>query len=160
MRRNDVAENRRPYLVPAAGYPNACALVAPPTPQRLPPDLQHQAVFAEAHAALGSNGCRRTRSAGSVAAPQSRTPGFHLAVDCGLCLRVCRGPQSPEGPRRLWSAKRAQVPALEPAKEERAGQKPLFASGHRPYKSVPPNRRAWIHQSCRPARLWPRWEKG
>ena len=53
MRRNDVAENRRPYLVPAAGYPNACALVAPPTPQRLPADLQHQAVFAEAHAALG-----------------------------------------------------------------------------------------------------------
>lgn len=53
MRRDKVAENRRPYLVPAAGYPNACALVAPPTPGALPLDLQHQAVFAEAHAALG-----------------------------------------------------------------------------------------------------------
>ena len=53
MRRSDVAENRRPYLVTAAGYPNACALVAPPTPQSLPLDLRHQTIFAEAHAALG-----------------------------------------------------------------------------------------------------------
>lgn len=53
MRRGDVAENRRPYLVPAAGYPNAYALVAPPTPRTLPLDLQHQAVLAEAHSALG-----------------------------------------------------------------------------------------------------------
>jgi len=53
MRRAHVAEHRKPYLVPAAGYPNACALVAPPTPRVLPPDLQHQAVFAEAHQALG-----------------------------------------------------------------------------------------------------------
>src|SRR5215471_11673591 len=53
MRRDQVAENRRPYLVPATGYPNVCALVAPPTPRALPLDLQHQEVFAEAHAALG-----------------------------------------------------------------------------------------------------------
>lgn len=53
MRRDDVAENRRSYLLPAAGYPNACALVAPPTPRMLPLDPRHQAVFAEAHAALG-----------------------------------------------------------------------------------------------------------
>jgi Fic family protein len=53
MRRDEVAENRKPYLVPAAGYPNACALVAPPTPRTLPLDLQRQADLAEAHAALG-----------------------------------------------------------------------------------------------------------
>ncbi len=53
MRRDKVAENRRAFLVPAAGYPNAWALVAPPAPQTLPLDLQHQVVFAEAHAALG-----------------------------------------------------------------------------------------------------------
>jgi Fic family protein len=53
MRRDDVAENRRPYLVNAAGHPNACALVAPPTPRALPLDLRGDAVFADAHAALG-----------------------------------------------------------------------------------------------------------
>jgi Fic family protein len=39
--------------MPAAGYPNACALVAPPTPRTLPFDLRGEAVFADAHAALG-----------------------------------------------------------------------------------------------------------
>src|SRR5581483_1510741 len=53
MRRVDVAEDRKPYLVPAAGYPNACALVAPPTPRVLPLDLWRTAGFAEAHEALG-----------------------------------------------------------------------------------------------------------
>jgi len=53
MRRADVAEDRKPYLVPAAGYPNACALVAPPTPRGLPLDLPREAGFAEAHTALG-----------------------------------------------------------------------------------------------------------
>lgn len=53
MRRDDVAEDRKPYLVPAHGYPNACALVAPPTPRMLPLDVRRTAVFAEAHAALG-----------------------------------------------------------------------------------------------------------
>lgn len=53
MRQDDVAENRRPYLVPAAGYPNACALVAPPTPHTLPFDRRSEAVSADAHAALG-----------------------------------------------------------------------------------------------------------
>lgn len=53
MHRADVAEDRKPYLVPAAGYPNARALVAPPTPRRLPLDLRREAGFAEAHAALG-----------------------------------------------------------------------------------------------------------
>lgn len=53
MRRADVAQNRRPYLVPAHGYPNAWALVAPPTPRVLPIDHRHEAISAEAHAALG-----------------------------------------------------------------------------------------------------------
>lgn len=53
MRREDVGEKRRQYLIPATGYPIACALVAPPTPRILPPDPRHQAVSAEAHAALG-----------------------------------------------------------------------------------------------------------
>ncbi len=53
MRRADVAEDRKRYLVPAAGYPNACALVAPPTPRTLPLDLRRNASFAGAHEALG-----------------------------------------------------------------------------------------------------------
>jgi Fic family protein len=53
MRRDEVAESRRPYLVPAAGYPNVLALVAPPTPRALPLESRHHAVFAEANAALG-----------------------------------------------------------------------------------------------------------
>ena len=36
MRREDVAKDRKPYLVPAYGHPNAFALAAPPTPRRLP----------------------------------------------------------------------------------------------------------------------------
>ena len=39
--------------MPAAGYPNACALVAPPTPHTLPFDLRSEAASADAHAALG-----------------------------------------------------------------------------------------------------------
>jgi Fic family protein len=53
MRRADVANDREPYLVPAHGHRNAVALVAPPTPRRLPLDLRHEADFAEAYAALG-----------------------------------------------------------------------------------------------------------
>src|SRR5262249_16204495 len=53
MRRDDVATDRKAYLVPAQGYPNACALVAPPTPRMLPLSRQHEAGFAEAHASLG-----------------------------------------------------------------------------------------------------------
>lgn len=53
MRRDDVAPDRQPYLVPAFGHPNACALVAPPTPRVLAPDRAYDTVFAEAHAALG-----------------------------------------------------------------------------------------------------------
>ena len=53
MRRDQIAEDRRPYLVPAHGYPNACALVAPPTPRMLPLDRRHDAGFPKAHAALG-----------------------------------------------------------------------------------------------------------
>jgi Fic family protein len=39
--------------VPAAGHPDACALVAPPTPHTLPFDLRSEAASADAHAALG-----------------------------------------------------------------------------------------------------------
>ena len=39
--------------MPAAGYPNACALVAPPTPHTLPFDPRSEAASADAHAALG-----------------------------------------------------------------------------------------------------------
>ncbi len=53
MRREDVAADRQPYLVPALGHPNAWALVAPPTPRALPPGRAYDAIFAEAHAALG-----------------------------------------------------------------------------------------------------------
>lgn len=53
MRRDQIAADRQPYLVPALGYPNACALVAPPTPRRLHSGGIHQARLAEAHAALG-----------------------------------------------------------------------------------------------------------
>jgi Fic family protein len=53
MRRDHIAKDRQPYLVPAHGYPNACALVAPPTPRILPLDRRHQAGFPNAHAALG-----------------------------------------------------------------------------------------------------------
>jgi len=53
MRREDVARDRQPYLVPALGYPHVCALVAPPTPRRLVLERSHDVGFAEAHAALG-----------------------------------------------------------------------------------------------------------
>ena len=54
MRRDHIAKERQPFLVPALGYPNACALVAPPTP-RMPPSgsSRHDAGFPKAHAALG-----------------------------------------------------------------------------------------------------------
>jgi Fic family protein len=53
MRRDKIAKDRLPYLVPAHGYPNACALVAPPTPRRLPVGRRTEAGFPKAHAALG-----------------------------------------------------------------------------------------------------------
>jgi Fic family protein len=53
MRRDQIAKDRQPYLVPAHGYPNACALVAPPTPRRLPLGSRHEPGFPNAHAALG-----------------------------------------------------------------------------------------------------------
>jgi len=53
MRRDQIAAERQQCLVPALGYPNAYALVAPPTPRRLPIGGVQQARFAEAHAALG-----------------------------------------------------------------------------------------------------------
>ena len=53
MRRDHVAKDRQPYLVPAHGYPNAYALVAPPTPRMLPLGRRHEADFSNAHAALG-----------------------------------------------------------------------------------------------------------
>jgi Fic family protein len=53
MRRDQIANDRQPYLVTAHGYPNACALVAPPTPRMLPLDRRHEAGFPKAHAALG-----------------------------------------------------------------------------------------------------------
>jgi Fic family protein len=53
MRREQIAKDRQPYVVPAHGYPNVCALVAPPTPRMLPLDRRHDAGFPNAHAALG-----------------------------------------------------------------------------------------------------------
>jgi Fic family protein len=53
MRRDQIAKDRQPYLVPALGYPNACALVAPPTPRMFPIGSRHEAGFPKAHAALG-----------------------------------------------------------------------------------------------------------
>jgi Fic family protein len=53
MRRDQVAVDRQPYLVPAEGHPNAWALVAPPTPRLIPDGERASAAFAEAHAALG-----------------------------------------------------------------------------------------------------------
>ncbi|HEV2700759.1 MAG TPA: Fic/DOC family N-terminal domain-containing protein [Steroidobacteraceae bacterium] len=53
MRRDEIAKDRKPYLVPAQGHPHALALVAPPTPRRLPIDPRNAADFAEAHTALG-----------------------------------------------------------------------------------------------------------
>jgi Fic family protein len=53
MRRDHIAKERQPYLVPALGHPNACALVAPATPRMLPSGSRHDAGFPKAHAALG-----------------------------------------------------------------------------------------------------------
>jgi Fic family protein len=53
MRRDQIAKDRQPYLVSALGSPNACALVAPPTPRMLPLGRRHEAGFPKAHAALG-----------------------------------------------------------------------------------------------------------
>lgn len=53
MRRDQIAKDRQPHLVPALGYPNVCALVAPPTPRMLPMGRRHEAGFPKAHAALG-----------------------------------------------------------------------------------------------------------
>ncbi len=53
MRRDQIAKDRQPYLVPALGAPNACALVAPPTPRILPPGGRYEAGYPKAHAALG-----------------------------------------------------------------------------------------------------------
>ena len=53
MRRDQVAADRQQYLVPAHGYPNALALVAPPTPRAIPDGQRYAVDFAEAHAALG-----------------------------------------------------------------------------------------------------------
>ena len=53
MRQDQIAKDRWPYLVPALGYPNVRALVAPPTPRMLPLGRRHEAGFPKAHAALG-----------------------------------------------------------------------------------------------------------
>jgi Fic family protein len=53
MRRDEVADDRKPYLVPAHGHPNALALVAPPTPRVLAVGRRRDPGFASAHAALG-----------------------------------------------------------------------------------------------------------
>lgn len=53
MRRDQIAAERQPYLVPALGHPNVHALVAPPTPRIIPDAGQHQTQLAQAHAALG-----------------------------------------------------------------------------------------------------------
>ena len=53
MRRDLIAKDRQPYLVPAHRYPNACALVAPPTPRVLALGGRYEAGFPQAHAALG-----------------------------------------------------------------------------------------------------------
>src|SRR3546814_15126604 len=53
MRRDQVAVDRQPFLVPAPGYPNVYALVAPPTPRTVPGGGRYHARFADAHAALG-----------------------------------------------------------------------------------------------------------
>jgi len=53
MRRDQVANDRQRYLVPALGHPNALAMVAPPTPRAIPDGEMHAVAFAKAHAALG-----------------------------------------------------------------------------------------------------------
>lgn len=53
MRRDQVQDDRQPYLVPAYMHPNALALVAPPTPRVLPTPERPEADFGQANAALG-----------------------------------------------------------------------------------------------------------
>lgn len=53
MRRDSVSKDRQQYLVPALGYPNVCALVAPPTPRILPLKSQNEGDLSRAYAALG-----------------------------------------------------------------------------------------------------------
>jgi Fic family protein len=53
MRRDQISLDRQRYLVPAAGHPNVLALVAPPTPRRLPASERFGVDFESAHAALG-----------------------------------------------------------------------------------------------------------
>lgn len=53
MRRDPVSKDRQHYLVAALGYPNACALVAPPSPRILPLNSHHGAGLSPAYAALG-----------------------------------------------------------------------------------------------------------
>src|SRR5277367_2569292 len=53
MRRDQIAKDRQPYLVPAHGYPHVYALVAPPTPRILRLDRRYEAGFPNAHGALG-----------------------------------------------------------------------------------------------------------
>lgn len=53
MRRDSVSNDRKSFLVPALGYPNACALVAPPTPRILPLSSLREASLSGAYAALG-----------------------------------------------------------------------------------------------------------
>lgn len=53
MRRDQIAIDRQPFLVPVPGHPNVLALVAPPTPRTVPDGGRYNARFAEAHAALG-----------------------------------------------------------------------------------------------------------
>lgn len=53
MRRDQIALERQPFLVPVTGRPNVLALVAPPTPRSLPDGRRFIARFADAHAALG-----------------------------------------------------------------------------------------------------------
>lgn len=53
MRPDQIALERHPYLVLVAGHPHVHALVAPPTPRRVPDGARNHAEFAQAHAALG-----------------------------------------------------------------------------------------------------------
>jgi Fic family protein len=53
LRKQDVAPALREYLVPAEGYPNVLAMVAPDTPRALPSNPRYDAGFARAYAALG-----------------------------------------------------------------------------------------------------------
>ncbi|SEK37931.1 Fic family protein [Pseudoxanthomonas sp. GM95] len=53
MRRNQIAPDRQQFLVSAASYPNAAALVAPPTPRLIPDGARYQSLFSEAATALG-----------------------------------------------------------------------------------------------------------